>query len=1624
MITTSIENLSRDIEIQGPHFPSDAVCTFFTKCLIIAANDIRLFRLRLPEKIFLWLSTNWKPMDGIYRSHNIGQTRPRADPLSPLHLVTLISRICAIEKTLDISPTRFIPDCAIANMTVDICETSVIRSYIEAQVPSYSREDPPEPRTSPSTTSNAIEGIERRVSAWLERTLNTLILDGADMGEAYWTTMNSDSIRRHLDLASVVLIVQGLFDFERTHTSGPAIKSACSLLVSLAPTLAFKKWRSDERAFILAGLDLLFVPFYEYPSVSFPALLDPGVASGIPKHLLPIRSNQSKSFDLLSFPFTLLRNIWKKESTTQALAEVEASLQFILTGVESVVASVSGSPSQATQNGATQRAKELEEAEDNDSFGEIKVGKASQLSALLLSERAESSVIALCVRGLISGEMATAQAGVPVREGRLVEALVTADIREAVVIAEQVFNAILSGLLTFRLSEAEEILTRIGGDLEDYRCARDEKFALVALRFLECTASNWIMQDDATQEFGTNSRTLCAFFVSNLQHKRINSWRVRLRFAAFLDRYLSIDRKQIRWALKREDCMDDDTFDADGTINSEKIEEYMARAGDGSILYPTGIIPSLLNDIDFRVRFRSASSAPQLLTLCRENGQDDRPVFLNIKNYSSNDVDRIEEMLTQILCNSNIVIASASRRRSAYINLISIAQHNPLFSLVVEAVLSSVALRLGLPNHAALYRVFSRAFTHAMIVSDPGAPEPRACGYPSLLEMRKADFKDAGCVYLAYKMENTFNVLCEVLNRSKEEVAMQCLPDTLAISVLRILQVKEDYDPAKLEKKLTTLALATGTHDPEELIKSVASDVVAAMLASIYFINWPSEALSSMLATGDIKYSTTLKSIFNTLSPFDLNMLPQPTFKPETVAEACILFDKKYNCLSDLASLHSIVQQLLSLARRAPFYDLQRIHLLAVGIALSIGSPPDTTILATLTKSLIVLLPRIDLASIVVSMLRWSFSSWDRLEVKNESTTIDLCDSLARAAYATKSLVQVARDSKERDLALGFDKFLKGVIKKIDVRSNSRTKPLIRSAVLLWPTTIVDASTEELSNIENALSSTFAPLGKLNLLRMLQARPNISEHSASRRILWNLLAVTATVGEETIEDCLGLADFLYELAAEAQAPALDDLNRKGTKLVAGVEDDIDLQRSILSNILEFADDSDIELVEIIYSTVKSIFATATMAESLFNANTLSPRSLGLANHLSARSFQQNWNNQNAIPSELIELEGDTWVIAGRDYANWTSNFSRFLSDCRGKDDLFYAQLGPVLHESSELSIALLPLLVHSVLLEGVKDNEYGASIQLSSYFTRLLSEKHTHLRTVEAVIRIALHLRNYAPPKTPKGRTSIDSWFSIPWTTLAEGAVRSGLLNAALLFLELAHEYDNLFAIGEDNRPRAPSLDLRGQKLLYEIYEHIEEPDGFYGKQTQDHRLALIRRYHHEERWNDAFGIHGAEFESQVRHPGAFNDSSSTAGVIKSLASFGFNRLATSILQPARADGEVKDGDLEIGKSYELAWRSSTWDLPIENSARSSSSVALYSALRCVHASRDHEVLRSIVESSLVSETAKLASVGIDLPTPSTEVLSTILALREVHQWSFINISETLDPNLVQNWQSNLPPFS
>lgn len=1629
IITTSIETFCRDIDVQGPSFPSDSVCAFFTKCLIIASNDVRLFRLRLHEKVFLWLSTTWKPLDGIIRSHTIGQARPHADPFSPHHLVKLISRICGIDKTIEFPPTRLVPDCAIATMAIDICETSVIRAYIEAEVPPYSKDH--SSNRSSTTTSittasfNNSAGIERRVSAYFERMMNGMLSESDDLGLAYWSTMNSDSVRRHLDLVSVVLVVEGLFGFNLIHASDSAINSACSLLSDLAPTLAFRKWRSDERASILAGLDLLFVPFHYNPSVDYPTLLDPGVASGIPQHLLPKRSHQSRNFDLSSFPFLLLRTIWEKVNTTQALEEIEASLSFIISGVESAPSANS------TQNGATQRAKELEEAQEDDQFGEIKISKASQLSTLATSERAESIVTAFCVRGLITGEMAKAQAGVSIREPRLVDALVNSNLKEKVIIAEQVFNAVLCGLLSFRLGEAESILQRIGEDLERYECARDERSALVALQFLECTASNWILQDAAANEFGHHCRQLCAFYVSNLLHKRFNSWRVRLRFAAFLDKYLSIDRSQSRWALTKADYMEDDDQNLDEIEAAKRIEDYMTRTSEGTILYPTTIITKLLDDDDFRVRFRMATSAPQLFSLYKENRLEDTIVYKDIKSNSRNDPDIIEHMLTSILCTANIVIASAINRRATYHFLIRISEANPLYSAIIPAVLGGVAKRLGLKNQQELYKIYSRSFAHSRVDSGGAPPEPKACGYSSLSEMRRVDFIQAGSIYFAHKMDNNFDTLCEVLNLPVSQVALQCLPDTIAITILRsVAEEIQEFNSNHLENQLEAFVLKTGSKNPREIIKSMSADIAASILA---FIHQGSYDVMQALQSENEKYLKIFSSIFNSSGDFYLVGIPTPTHKLLTVVRASIWFNEKYECLSNLASLHSVLQRLLALTRQAPFCDLQKRYLISIGLALSISTSFSTTILSTLTRSLIFLLPQVDLAKILDSMLRWSFTNWIKLQEQDETTLPDLCECLVRAAYATKELNESARgDSSLENVVSEFYKFLNGSIKKLDGRTRKKNKSdipdiSVLSSLFLWPISITDSSHTPLSLIEQVLASSFAPLGKLTLIKAIRAQPNITSDPLSKQILWNLLAATGDIGPESIKDCLGLADFLYDLGGESQSPTLSDEVIKTLQRPAPVELDSDLQRIIVSKVFKFADDQDIELVEIVNATLKSIFTTSTLPESLFDAESLSSRALGVANLLSSQQTSQLSIDQIRFIPFIYDLQMERWTALGKDYDKWIKEFSTFLTHFRGAKDSFYYQLHSVLDYSSEIAITLLPLLVHSTLQYGIDEKSESCKDSISDHFIHLLSDKSTHIETIRTVVKIVLYLRNFPSVKARLNKlASNDTWLNIPWTLLAEGAVKSGFKLAGLLFLELAHEYDNLFVIGLDSQPRNLSLDVKGQDLLYDIYAHIDEPDGFYGKQTEDHREALIRRYHHEERWTEAFGIHGAEYESQFSQSKSISNSnrSSTAGVIQSLAAFGFNRLATSILQPARTAGEILESNLEAGKSYELAWRSATWDLPVEASARGTSSAKLYSALRHVHASRDLHGLKSIVESSLISETSKLATVSLDLPSPNFEVVSTVLALNEIHHWSKIKFAEVLDQELIKKWQFTPPAFA
>ena len=354
----------------------------------------------------------------------------------------------------------------------------------------------------------------------------------------------------------------------------------------------------------------------------------------------------------------------------------------------------------------------------------------------------------------------------------------------------------------------------------------------------------------------------------------------------------------------------------------------------------------------------------------------------------------------------------------------------------------------------------------------------------------------------------------------------------------------------------------------------------------------------------------------------------------------------------------------------------------------------------------------------------------------------------------------------------------------------------------------------------------------------------------------------------------------------------------------------------------------------------------------------------------------------------LGLDGDRWVRAGRDAATWTGALVGLLLDVAGAHRPFYAQLGPLVRADQAFAADILPHVVHSLLLADTLGLKNAAASHLSTYFTALLGHDATAESVVRALVGVATHLRAYAAPavETLRAPESADRWLpQLSYLVLASGAVRCGSYLNALLFIELAREHD---------RKQYDASEAEVSRLMYAIYAHIDEPDGFYGIKSTDVRTGLLKRYEHEHRWSAALELTGASFEAGY---GAQRTAGQTADVVQALSSFGFDRLGLALLRPAQADGVLTDADVPAGLPYDLAWRTDAWDLPpIVPRSSTPSSAILYSALRAVHRERRIVDTSAAVGAALVAESGKLRTIDLDNPVAGSSVLGTLMCLHDV----------------------------
>ncbi|GAA5978039.1 hypothetical protein JCM11641_006607 [Rhodosporidiobolus odoratus] len=1735
LLSDSLESFARELDVAlsgAAFFPSDAVCEWLEWVLAIAASDARLVRLRIGEKVLRWLvggvgsggGGGWKPLDGIHRSHNFGQARPPADPLSGNGILSLVGRLCGLPQVVRAGSGGgggrgrgggwFIPDCAAATLEVEMNETRRVREFVEGRVPGYStpdygavkgkgkekqheRDGLRTPAWYDSSSSSSVAGVgggedlehsvPKRISGWLASVLEGFkaaasdlpaptTTNGANSGPtgtpneaAYWSSLPLESARRQLDFSSLALCISALFSSNVLPTLPKTIRLAGEVVTALAPTLALKKWTAAERAFLLGGLGPLWVEWRDEDAGGgedlYPVLLDPSFSSGIPLERLPpdseIRTRGARGKIHLESPeMDHLRAIWREESTRRAMEEVLSALRFILgeateaplspslpTGTASGSSSSgNGSGFAFTQSGlgtatqASQRIKELEESSKEDGFGEIRVGSraASVLGAAAGggggastgleaeggSARAAAATIKVCLKGFISFEMASSGSASrrSVRLQEIVDTVLSSSSgADSIHLSSLLFSAALSGLVSFGLSQAEYLLQYLGGKLlPAYQYARDERFARVALKFLECSMGLWVEPTESAEEFAGDARILISWYTKQLRKKIVQSWRVRLQFTAFLDKYLEMDSMQAHW-------------DIGGNA---------LRAEDNRLITPTAIIPFMLTDRDFRVRFRASTSSAALFNLCSALNLPEQQLFDDIRSNLVYNIAESEQILTQILCNANIMIVAGTRRRAPYHLLVKTAGESPFFTAVTIATLQGVAARLGFDGLQDLYLPYSRYFLHLELRNGPGPPGPdlgqrlsyRACGFSTLRDARKADFNQTASLMLAQPDGlAAFRTMCDVLKRSEVEGRLSCLPETVSLVLARFhAEHQENLNPpyTLLTAELYKLAEGAGAgdaHQQDKLIDSVIDEIFAETLTLTYQYLWPARQEHPALA-GDKKAADTLLGLLSL--PEDLYVEvepPPPQYSPDDTLRACIWLDKERKIFSNPAVVFSVVHNLLGKIHRAHFVAEQRRQLLNLAFAISLShrGVRQHGILATLGDGLISLLPHFDLIALAPPMLRWVIKEWLALDEKQPSKEYRavLCEQLVRAAHACMALDAPAEENGAQAFVGSLRKTLVDAVRKL----RERNEPTTTEASLLWPTRAFGFSSAGAEAIHEALASTFAPIGvgKFTIVSALRDHPDyqaLLQREDRGRVLWRLMQA---IGPDEVlgkEDCFAFANLLYDVQGEAEAPGVQELSLAYQQASSGsaAEGDSGIKKRISEMVLRHLNDPDRTLASAAFSTAKRVFSVPG-TEQLFPQDDPSAPSV-FAAYLTTPSLQRPLSLRRRLPRKLDELETGELVQGADDYSVWVKDVAELLADVRGEGDDFYAQLVPLSQISATLAKSIVPYLVHSILLQGFSAGDIKAEQRLSSFFGSVLRSPASSLDAIRLIVDTASHLRQHGRPDlAPASRSRFDSWLALDWVLLAEGAVRTGAYLAALLFLELGHEYNGLF--GGASGSQQHTLDERGQALLYDIYAEIDEPDGFYGRESADVRQALLKRYRHEGEWDGAFRTYGARHEAQSRQVGSL-DSSATAGVVTSLASFGFNRLAMSVYQPARIDGTLKAQDVPPELPYELAWRTDVWDLPVERQAAGSSSVSLYSALRASRMSRSVEATRAAVASAMADEVKKLSAVTLDLPRPNREALSTILALREVDSLAQIKETEQLTSEVVARLVSIPERFS
>jgi serine-protein kinase ATM len=290
-VLLEIEAFAKDMDVQGPPYPYDSVCAFVALCLQVANQDMRLYRMRVEDKVLSWLADCYslhaaRDLRGIPGS---GKSRPSRPLASDVTLV--LTSACSFQRRTSLPCRMQLPESVIVNAVKEDHQTFVIRDFLlRARLPAFvPLSAAPLSSISPSSVlTTAASGRDLVSPGPRERKISSILLKVLEDTEAMDSKSPPSAARARsvVDFSVVALSFEGLLILNGALPNQRVLHAACKTATSVVELFTNNKWTLEEKALVLLGFDPLVHVAEDDDADPWTGLLPPHLGTGIRREVL------------------------------------------------------------------------------------------------------------------------------------------------------------------------------------------------------------------------------------------------------------------------------------------------------------------------------------------------------------------------------------------------------------------------------------------------------------------------------------------------------------------------------------------------------------------------------------------------------------------------------------------------------------------------------------------------------------------------------------------------------------------------------------------------------------------------------------------------------------------------------------------------------------------------------------------------------------------------------------------------------------------------------------------------------------------------------------------------------------------------------------------------------------------------------------------------------------------------------------------------------------------------------------------------------------------------------------------------------------------------------------------